>query len=699
MKFSIRVAAVLGLLLGCWQSSLGFEEIAGSAMRQKIQAFKEQVQPLGKPPNAQNWYSPANLSPVAAKKKGRHVPTIVQTSHNRFLIRSPHGMDWVGDKPHMIDAAFVEDQDGNPVYYVDMETVDDLVNLEFQLPVDTPITRLHVFTSCNLHGLWEGNSLRVVDSSSWNLTLESIELQKERNQTSDQCDASDGIGLNIDEDRTMKFSLYKDVGASDLSPVTNYTQAEFLMVEMTFPTGTYLAVGLGDSMTNADMVICGESGGASTCGDYSVVERYKGPVPDTTLGGTNDVEVVETSTVNGVTRISCRKHLLPKNSLAVDKSDVSLSEIQDMVFAHGTIPAGVAVDPTTASWLGYHGLDNRGHASVPFNGADATLVTSKDRDQRDLKVVHGVLMYTIWGINIAVGAIIARYQRHTEWWLGAHRMLQTVSTIITLPVYFLTRLFVERPYASTHAIIGYVIIYSAWLQTASGMFVYFSGKLSKKFYDRSQRVNLPKPIQSMFAELERKDQKNFFYDVAHLIKTLPAEKGQIMQEFVADSVFLLRTPRSTQMVFYKFLSHVNTRWVRPMHAFYGKLLPTLAYCQMFLGVRLLQVNSFVKTMLIFWTALLGVIVVYKEIERQFDLPHGVPAKLVVLFRALQRICCCCCREKAEKQDEDFEQGVAKPKRFNTVEKQDAAVPVPTISFHVGGQANDESSSEQALQEI
>ncbi len=37
---------------------------------------------------------------------------------------------------------------------------------------------------------------------------------------------------------------------------------------------------------------------------------------------------------------------------------------------------------------------------------------------------------------VVVGVFVARYERHTTWWFGTHRTLQTISTLITWPMFF-----------------------------------------------------------------------------------------------------------------------------------------------------------------------------------------------------------------------------------------------------------------------
>ncbi len=101
-----------------------------------------------------------------------------------------------------------------------------------------------------------------------------------------------------------------------------------------------------------------------------------------------------------------------------------------------------------------------------------------------MRMFHGVLMGTSWGISLTIGSFIARYERHTAWWQGAHRwalaslitdcviiisklpyhriyrIMQFTSTVITFPALFVATKMVAKPGASVHAFLGYIL--SGW---------------------------------------------------------------------------------------------------------------------------------------------------------------------------------------------------------------------------------------------
>jgi hypothetical protein len=79
-------------------------------------------------------------------------------------------------------------------------------------------------------------------------------------------------------------------------------------------------------------------------------------------------------------------------------------------------------------------LQDRTH-SVAIDFTSGVVGSSELPWRAQMKLLHGTMMGSIWGLNVVVGVFVARYERHTTWWFGTHRILQTISTLITWPIF------------------------------------------------------------------------------------------------------------------------------------------------------------------------------------------------------------------------------------------------------------------------
>ena len=111
----------------------------------------------------------------------------------------------------------------------------------------------------------------------------------------------------------------------------------------------------------------------------------------------------------------------------------------------------------------------------------ATQCTGDTSQKRDVQVTHGVLMFIIWSFNITVGVFVARYERHTTWWLHVHKFLQLLCSITTIPVYVIGFISAESAehFTTTHGKLGLLIAVISSIQVGSGVVMYMSAKLSR----------------------------------------------------------------------------------------------------------------------------------------------------------------------------------------------------------------------------
>ena len=111
----------------------------------------------------------------------------------------------------------------------------------------------------------------------------------------------------------------------------------------------------------------------------------------------------------------------------------------------------------------------------------ATQCSSRTTNKRDVQLTHGVLMFIIWSFNITVGVFVARYERHTTWWLHVHKFLQLLCSITTIPVYVIGFVAAESTthFSTMHGQLGLAIAAFSSMQVASGFCMYRSAKLSR----------------------------------------------------------------------------------------------------------------------------------------------------------------------------------------------------------------------------
>lgn len=148
-------------------------------------------------------------------------------------------------------------------------------------------------------------------------------------------------------------------------------------------------------------------------------------------------------------------------------------------------PPGPPTDATRTS--PYHGPDHRlANVVIDFRTGRATVAFSL---VTTLKVLHGVMMGTIWLVNACVAVFVARcvgercrdarlpgtgptvdwfvgliaclhvaavgrYKRHVRGWIHTHQVLMGLGTFITWPNYLVALTYTNDVVSSPHAILG-----------------------------------------------------------------------------------------------------------------------------------------------------------------------------------------------------------------------------------------------------
>jgi len=575
-----------------------------------------------------NLNKPLNFSGDTDSLIRKHVPRLLQVSSDEFRLQVAHEMVWPeeeDDLKHVVEFAFVKDvNSGEVLYFAQLLPEDNRVNLAVNLNTTNP-KKILTWTWCNLHGLWISDETYVIDSLSWTRTKELLAAQ---NTVEEECISPVTEKFSVGDFRSLSFQLIDKEGnavaSSDVRPIN-------LDITFRFPTGSFFGVGFGDSMLGTDMVIVAEKDGSFVCADFDSQSRERGPDSDLAIGGKNSIEMLFFDKESDMVTVICRKKIEPDEDEPWDAS-IKYEGETTFVWAFNDI----TVDPEeNGNFLRQHSINDRGYlvADLSLNEVAGSLSIARARDKRDLQVVHGVLMYAIWGINICIGAMIARYQRHTTWWLGAHKLLQMLSTILTLPVFFLTKQFVETPRRSLHGKLGLFILFSSWFQAALGGMVYLASKKSRAVAKDVPGAKVGREACEILVKVRNMNTDMEFLRILYLEKRRDANAScwSEVDKFVSESLEKVKIPLIPTSVTLYLSVHVRQHFARPIHRVFGRILPSIAYVQMFLGLQKLQANGFINNMIYAWTGLILAILIFKELELQLGMPFGFKGKAVYLF--------------------------------------------------------------------
>lgn len=170
------------------------------------------------------------------------------------------------------------------------------------------------------------------------------------------CDSYSGSFVNEKGTLTMNW-CFNEVNARD--------QIE---MSVSMRASEYIAIGFGGSMYDADMIIgwMDESNNAMAYDYYSNSESE--PQLDTSLGGSNDIEVVSGGYADGIMTITFKRYL--KTGDSYDK-EILKSGPNDMIYAWSSSDG--LVQPKKAANIikdiAYHD-DNHNHISADFSKSD-----------------------------------------------------------------------------------------------------------------------------------------------------------------------------------------------------------------------------------------------------------------------------------------------------------------------------------------
>jgi hypothetical protein len=252
----------------------------------------------------------------------------------------------------------------------------------------------------------------------------------------------------IDEDCTLYWTLEPAQGRIRMA------------IEVKGAASGWAGVGIGKSMSDADIVIGRFLNGALTVGDYHS-QSASTPNLDISSGGTDDI-LVFAGSQNGDTLVVKWNRAIDSVD-SFDKGILSQDGLQDIIVAYNT----------ESSILNYH---SKHRHQLKVNWLTGEVVGG--RSQSAIRIAHGVMMILGW-FFLTVGAIVARYVRWIpksgDLWFRIHRANQMFWFLVVLIAFILAWVMVQQSKAAhfgkvVHSLFGLVTTCLGVMQVAWALF-------------------------------------------------------------------------------------------------------------------------------------------------------------------------------------------------------------------------------------
>ena len=505
-------------------------------------------------------------------KRGSHVPRLEQVGWNQFRLRVAHAQTWDPESYHAVEYAYVKTAQGEVVWFKAFSNATgDHVDETFTLQSEHQELLAHEY--CNLHGLWQSPGLVVVPGLHWNLTAAGL-LNSDRNGAVQDCLEKGTVSIDLGQNREF---VDMGKGAND---------GEW-RIGFRFPEATWLGLGINQlSMVGGDVGICQETGGTVSCAAFYVAKRA---LP------TDAARATELSLENW----TIQDHVV--HAVVVQRAKTTLAAPtkhgeSPMVFAFGSID-----DHGKPS---YHSLDGRGYFSVILSpdGAPAAttgvtqyLGSTHQVQYRTLRSMHGAFMIAAYAFVVTYGAIIARYYRHTAWWLGTHRSLQLIATGMAVANYVMVSVVMKIKYSDevsgtyAHSYTGTILVTYATLQSLIGSAVYYHGAISSSILGKVHQTDILGEESRLVVRqwALRYGSGNFFIALKENSQTLNPKIREEISQFLVDSVTSMTISRLLSApFFYSFMFRFPSLALRQLHRVIGRIYVLGAYAQMVNGVRI-----------------------------------------------------------------------------------------------------------------
>ncbi|KAI9199647.1 heme peroxidase [Polychytrium aggregatum] len=252
------------------------------------------------------------------------------------------------------------------------------------------------------------------------------------------------IDAVMDLDSTKKSTIYLTPQFALQWIVMNNESITFTM---NYSGGGWFAFGLGSTMSGADIYYATYLNGSLTVVD-AVAKDFGMPVPDTQVGGYNNIYNVTTAIGGSMASVTFTRPLLTNDTL----NDVNItSRNMPVIFAY-----------SSATAPSYHG-PNRGYALINFlnTSLDIDVCDSEDDDDstsKSLLIIHGAVMAVAFGFMYPIGIIIVKYDPNISRGIRVHRETMELVSSFTLHTAIIA---IAGSFSggdmNTHVILGFTI--------------------------------------------------------------------------------------------------------------------------------------------------------------------------------------------------------------------------------------------------
>ncbi|CAG8586024.1 12445_t:CDS:10 [Funneliformis caledonium] len=219
-------------------------------------------------------------------------------------------------------------------------------------------------------------------------------------------------------------------------------------------TNSWFGIGFnpgGDAMSGTDMMIFQNQEKEGSNEITVTGKNYKGigiGIKPQELPNDQIITILgETKVANGMTQVEVKRPLNAKNRKSIDD----------------TIQMVYAWNPNSNE-ITYHG-GNRGKREVNFRSGMSSALDGRMR----LLMMHGIVMFTIWGVLFPSSVWIVRYLRHIDSYMVQHQNLNLFGGLI-IGMFATVAMSVTTTHAaSTHAKIGLTIFTITIIQISLGI--------------------------------------------------------------------------------------------------------------------------------------------------------------------------------------------------------------------------------------
>ncbi|UCH89218.1 MAG: hypothetical protein JSV49_00795 [Thermoplasmata archaeon] len=247
------------------------------------------------------------------------------------------------------------------------------------------------------------------------------------------------------------FKIYWTVGESNIS------------IGLSAKTNGWVAFGIGNSMTDADMIIgwVNSTGGATVLDCYSESSRDH-PV-DEDLGGTDDIESSGGSESDGWTHIEFTRDLSTGDTY---DAPIKKSGELEVIWAYGS-------------------SDNFNAQHSEFGSGTINLVTGEVEEDEEVRwQLHAFLMI-IGLILIGSGNAIAGAMKKKTWWFSAHKTLEGFGGVFAFIgfgyAFYMISVSTNEHFSEPHTFLGLITVIFIVITLRLGKTITKPAGSSKKF--------------------------------------------------------------------------------------------------------------------------------------------------------------------------------------------------------------------------